>query len=101
MAKGPDHRQHQTTPTPRASIKRRFATGNGRVRHGGEATLKDDPIFVLNSGSSSLKFGIYYRGASDEERLRGRERQASGVQRSEGLCGAKFVQNLRRDGLGA
>jgi len=31
--------------------------------------LKDDLIFVLNSGSSSLKFGIYYRGASDEEAL--------------------------------
>ena len=30
---------------------------------------KDDLIFVLNSGSSSLKFGIYYRGASDEEPL--------------------------------
>ena len=30
---------------------------------------KDDLIFVLNSGSSSLKFGIYRRGASDEEEL--------------------------------
>jgi acetate kinase len=30
---------------------------------------KDDLIFVLNSGSSSLKFGIYYRGATDEEAL--------------------------------
>ncbi len=30
---------------------------------------KDDLIFVLNSGSSSLKFGIYHRGASDEEAL--------------------------------
>jgi acetate kinase len=30
---------------------------------------KDDLIFVLNSGSSSLKFGMYYRGASDEEPL--------------------------------
>src|SRR5277367_3560118 len=28
---------------------------------------KDDLILVLNSGSSSLKFGIYRRGASDEE----------------------------------
>jgi acetate kinase len=34
-----------------------------------ELPLKDDLIFVLNSGSSSLKFGIYYRGASDEEAL--------------------------------
>jgi acetate kinase len=31
--------------------------------------LKDALIFVLNSGSSSLKFGMYYRGASDEEPL--------------------------------
>lgn len=30
---------------------------------------KDGPILVLNSGSSSLKFGIYRRGASDEESL--------------------------------
>jgi acetate kinase len=33
---------------------------------------KDDPILVLNSGSSSLKFGVYYRGSSgdgDEEPL--------------------------------
>ena len=30
---------------------------------------KDDLILALNSGSSSLKFGIYYRGASDEEPL--------------------------------
>ena len=28
---------------------------------------KDDLILVLNSGSSSLKFGIYRRGSSDEE----------------------------------
>jgi acetate kinase len=30
---------------------------------------KDDLILVLNSGSSSLKFGVYRRGASDEEAL--------------------------------
>ena len=28
-----------------------------------------DLILALNSGSSSLKFGVYYRGASDEEAL--------------------------------
>jgi acetate kinase len=28
---------------------------------------KEDLILLLNSGSSSLKFGIYYRGATDEE----------------------------------
>ncbi|MGB7608078.1 MAG: hypothetical protein WBL97_06695, partial [Candidatus Sulfotelmatobacter sp.] len=32
-----------------------------------EPAAKDDLILVLNSGSSSLKFGIYRRGASDEE----------------------------------
>jgi acetate kinase len=30
---------------------------------------KDDLILVLNSGSSSLKFGVYYRGGDDEEPL--------------------------------
>jgi acetate kinase len=30
---------------------------------------KHDLILALNSGSSSLKFGIFYRGASDEEPL--------------------------------
>jgi acetate kinase len=35
----------------------------------GKLPKKDDLIFVLNSGSSSLKFGMYYRGASDEEAL--------------------------------
>jgi len=34
-----------------------------------ELTNKDDLILVLNSGSSSLKFGIYYRGSCDEEPL--------------------------------
>jgi acetate kinase len=29
-------------------------------------TRKEDLILVLNSGSSSLKFGIYYQGATDE-----------------------------------
>ncbi|HXX13521.1 MAG TPA: hypothetical protein VEJ47_01345 [Candidatus Eremiobacteraceae bacterium] len=28
-----------------------------------------DLIFVINSGSSSLKFGLYYRGSNDEEPL--------------------------------
>jgi len=30
---------------------------------------KEDLVLALNSGSSSLKFGIYYRGALDEEPL--------------------------------
>jgi acetate kinase len=32
-------------------------------------TRKEDLILVLNSGSSSLKFGIYYHGATDEAPL--------------------------------
>ena len=32
-------------------------------------TRKEDLILVLNSGSSSLKFGLYYHGATDEEPL--------------------------------
>ena len=34
-----------------------------------ELAGKDDLILALNSGSSSLKFGVYYRGATDEEPL--------------------------------
>jgi acetate kinase len=34
-----------------------------------ELGRKDGPILVLNSGSSSLKFGIYRPGATDEEPL--------------------------------
>jgi acetate kinase len=34
-----------------------------------ELAAKDDLILALNSGSSSLKFGVYYRGATDEEPL--------------------------------
>jgi acetate kinase len=34
-----------------------------------KAPREDELIFVLNSGSSSLKFGLYYRGERDEEAL--------------------------------
>ena len=34
-----------------------------------EVARKDGPILALNSGSSSLKFGIYLPGATDEEPL--------------------------------
>jgi len=34
-----------------------------------ELAEKDSPILALNSGSSSLKFGIYLPGATDEEAL--------------------------------
>ena len=39
------------------------------VGMGEELAGKDDLILALNSGSSSLKFGIYYRGATGEEPL--------------------------------
>lgn len=35
----------------------------------GKLAQKNNLIFVLNSGSSSLKFGLYSRGANDEEAL--------------------------------
>jgi acetate kinase len=34
-----------------------------------EKLPQNDLVFVVNSGSSSLKFGLYYRGASDEQPL--------------------------------
>jgi acetate kinase len=39
----------------------------GEVGMGEKAQGKGDLILVLNSGSSSLKFGVYYRGASDND----------------------------------
>jgi acetate kinase len=49
---------------------------------GEELAGKGDLILVLNSGSSSLKFGVYYRGASDEEPLL--TGSAEGIGRSSG-----------------
>ena len=43
---------------------------------------KDNLVLVLNSGSSSLKFGIYYRRADDEEALL--TGSAEGIGRSNG-----------------
>ena len=43
---------------------------------------KNDLILVLNSGSSSLKFGVYTRGANDEEALL--TGSADGIGRSNG-----------------
>ncbi len=57
---------------------------------------KGDLILVLNSGSSSLKFGVYYRGTSDEEPLL--TGSADGIGRSNGALhiraadGAALVQ---------
>lgn len=47
-----------------------------------EQAEKDGLILVLNSGSSSLKFGVYHRGASDEEPLLAGK--AEGIGRGDG-----------------
>jgi acetate kinase len=61
---------------------------------------KDDLIFVLNSGSSSLKFGIYQRGASDEEALL--TGSADGIGHSNGALHVRSSAGkllLRREGI--
>jgi acetate kinase len=61
---------------------------------------KDDLIFVLNSGSSSLKFGIYQRGASDEEALL--TGSADGVGHSNGTLHIRSSAGkplVRREGI--
>src|SRR6266851_4124453 len=69
MAEGPDHRQHQLRSRRRHRQRRGSqleVAGIGMVE---KLTGKDDLILALNSGSSSLKFGIFYRGAAEEEPL--------------------------------
>jgi len=61
---------------------------------------KDDLIFVLNSGSSSLKFGIYQQGASDEEALL--TGSADGVGHSNGTLHIRSSAGemlVRREGI--
>src|SRR5450432_3171782 len=63
------------------------------------AAGKGDLILVLNSGSSSLKFGVYYRGASDEEPLL--TGSADGVGRSNGSLRIRSADGktlVQRDG---
>src|SRR5277367_2951805 len=60
----------------------------------------EDLIFVLNSGSSSLKFGIYQRGASDEEALL--TGSADGVGHSNGTLHIRSSAGkllVRREGI--
>jgi acetate kinase len=47
-----------------------------------EFARRDDLILALNSGSSSLKFGVFYRGATDEEPLM--TGSAAGIGREDG-----------------
>src|ERR1700730_17052630 len=61
---------------------------------------KDDLILVLNSGSSSLKFGVYYRGANDEEPLL--TGSAAGIGRDNGTLHIRYSSGervLQRDGI--
>ena len=61
---------------------------------------KDGLIFVLNSGSSSLKFGIYQRGASDIEALL--TGSADGVGHSNGALHIRSSAGevlVRREGI--
>ena len=61
---------------------------------------KDDLILVLNSGSSSLKFGVYYRGANDEEPLL--TGSAAGIGRDNGTLQIRSSSGerlLQRDGI--
>jgi acetate kinase len=61
---------------------------------------KDDLILVLNSGSSSLKFGVYYRGANDEEPLL--TGSAAGIGRDNGTLHIRSSSGERlfeRDGI--
>ena len=65
-----------------------------------ELARKDDLIFVLNSGSSSLKFGVYHRGASDEEALL--TGSADGVGHSNGTLHIRSSAGkvlVRREGI--
>jgi acetate kinase len=61
---------------------------------------KDDLILVLNSGSSSLKFGVYDRGANDEEPLL--TGSAAGIGRDNGTLHIRSSSGerlLQRDGI--
>jgi acetate kinase len=63
-----------------------------------ELTRNNGPILVLNSGSSSLKFGIYQPGATDEEPLL--TGSAVGIGRSDGALNIRSSDGsllLRRD----
>jgi acetate kinase len=61
---------------------------------------KDDLILVLNSGSSSLKFGVYYRCANDEAPLL--TGSAAGIGRDNGTLHIRSSSGerlLHRDGI--
>lgn len=62
--------------------------------------VKDSLILVINSGSSSLKFGVYYGGPSDEQALL--TGSADGIGRSDGTLQIRSADGeplLRRQGI--
>ncbi len=70
----------------------------------------DGPILALNSGSSSLKFGIYQRGAKDEQPLLmgsadgiGRDNGSLGIRSSDGkpLLQHECIHESQSDALNA
>ncbi len=73
-------------------------------------THKDDLILALNSGSSSLKFGIYYRGAGDGDEIPllagsaegiGKDNGALHIRSSDGstLIGRECIHESQSDAL--
>jgi acetate kinase len=75
-----------------------------------ELAKKDGPILVLNSGSSSLKFGIYRPGVTDEEPLLagsaegiGRDNGTLHIRSSDGkpLLQRDCIHESQSDALGA
>lgn len=75
-----------------------------------ELAKNDGPILVLNSGSSSLKFGIYQPGATDEEPLLtgsaegiGRDNGTLHIRSSDGkpLLQRDCIHESQSDALGA
>jgi acetate kinase len=71
----------------------------GEVSMAEKRAGKRDLIFVLNSGSSSLKFGVYYQGSSDEEPLL--TGSADGIGRSNGSLRIRSADGsalVQRDG---
>ena len=62
-----------------------------------ELAGKDNLILALNSGSSSLKFGVYRRGATDEEPLL--TGTAEGIGRKNGQCSSRGSTFTSHKGL--
>ena len=65
-----------------------------------ESSVEDSPILAINSGSSSLKFGLYRRAALDEELIL--NGSANGIGRADGTLQVRFADGkpiLQREGI--